>query len=125
MSEEESKAASRRVLEAFNAQDFDALREACNEDVAELLKGWIDALPFDDHHIEIEEVIAEGGLVVTTVTTTGVHAREFEGLPPTGKSFTNHGAILCRVEAGRVAEVRPFFDDLNIVRHFGATITPQ
>ena len=64
MSEEESKAASRRALEAFNAQDFDALREGCNEDVAELLKGWIEALPFDDHRIEIEEMIAEGPVVV-------------------------------------------------------------
>lgn len=102
--EEESKAASRRVIEAFSAQDFGALREACNEDVAEELVGWIEASPFDDHHVEIEEMIAEGGVVVATVTTTGLHMREFEGLPPTGKSFENHGVILSRVEAGRVTK---------------------
>ena len=125
MSEEESKAASRRAIEAFNKQDFDALQEACNEDVAQMLKGWIENISFDDHHIEIEEMIAESGVVVTTVTTSGVHAREFEGLPPTGRSFTNQGVILWRVKGGRVAAVRPYFDDLNMVRQFGAKIEPQ
>jgi steroid delta-isomerase-like uncharacterized protein len=125
MLEEESKAASRRVLEAFSAQDFGALREACNEEVAEELVGWIESSPFDDHHLEIEEIIAEGGVVVATVTTTGLHAREFEGLPATGKSFKNHGVVISRVEAGKVTEVKPFFDDLNMLRQFGATITPR
>ncbi len=48
--------------------------------------------------------IAEGDIVVTEISATGVHAGEWIGIAPTGRQLTFTGVNVDRVEGGRIVE---------------------
>ena len=79
-------------------------------------------LPFSEHRIKITDMVAEGDQVAIRVETRGVHSGEWEGVPPTGKSWTNRGMGLVRVEDGKIIELEFLFDELGHLKQLGATI---
>ncbi len=83
----------------------------------------LNTLPFSEHRIKITAMVAEGDQVAIRVETRGVHSGEGEGVPPTGKSWTNRGLALARVEDGKIAELDFMFDELGHLKQLGATIT--
>ena len=123
MSVDQNKAAVQRAIEIFDTLDANALEEVFTP---ELAAGWrevIHTLPFSEHRIKITDMLAEGDQVAIRVETRGVHSGEWEGVPPTGKSWTNRGMGLVRVEDGKIIELEFIFDELGHLKQLGATIT--
>ncbi len=60
---------------------------------------------FPDHHVSIEDQIAEGDKVVTRVTFRGTHQGEFSGIPSTGKPVKYSGIAIDRIANGKVVEM--------------------
>ena len=123
---DENKAIVRRLTDAFNEQDLDALDELMPPDLAQ---EWKEAIPgiyqiFAGHHVDITDLIAEGDKVVARVATRGAHSGEFEGIAATGKHWTNVGVFFIRFENGKIVELDTMFDVLGHLKQLGATITP-
>jgi predicted ester cyclase len=124
MSADQNKAAVRRAIQILDTLDANALEEVFSP---ELALGWrevMNTLPFSDHRIKITDIVAEGDQVAIRVETSGVHSGEWEGVPPTGKSWTNRGMGLARAEDGKIIEFEFIFDELGHLKQLGATITP-
>ena len=60
---------------------------------------------FPDLEMTIEQQIAEGPWVATRVTYRGTHAREFAGIPATGRRIEYAGTAMDRLENGKVVEM--------------------
>ena len=123
MSVDQNKAAVQRAIEIFDTLDANALEEVFTP---ELAAGWrevMHTLPFSEHRMKITDMVAEGDQVAIRVETRGVHSGEWEGVPPTGKSWTNRGMGLVRVEDGKIIELEFIFDELGHLKQLGATIT--
>ncbi len=124
MSTEENKAIVRRYVEAINGQDHDAYDALCTPEFAQQSKElvqWIYAT-FEGHHITITDMVAEGDKVWARLATRGGHSGEFEGIPPTGKQWTNTGVAFIRLVDGRIAEQDTLFDVLNHLKQVGARV---
>ncbi len=126
MSAEENKAIVRRLIEAANAQDYDVFDQLMTPELAKQAKDtmhWI-YTTFEGHHFDIVDMVAEGDKVMARITTRGGHSGEFEGIPPTGKQWTNKGYVYNRLENGKVVETDHVMDLLGHLKQLGATITP-
>jgi ketosteroid isomerase-like protein len=126
MVNEEHKAAVHRLLEAFNAQDAAAFDELGTPEIAQQCKDTMREVyaMYEGHHIDATDMIAEGEKVWARVATRGGHSGEWEGIPPTGKQWTNTGVLFVRFADGKIAEFDGLFDELGHLKQLGATITP-
>jgi predicted ester cyclase len=79
---------------------------------------------FEGHYAEITDMVAEGDQVWAKLATHGGHSGEFEGLPPTGKHWTNRGVWFIRVTDGRISASEGMFDVLNHIKQVGGRIVP-
>ena len=126
MSTETNKAIVQRWVTAVNEQNLAEMDAVLAPDLAQEWKNeglpWIYST-FGDHHVEITEMLAEGDRVAVWCDTGGLHTGEFEGLPPTGRRWTNKGVFLLRFHEGKIAEARDLFDNLNLIKQLGITIT--
>ena len=59
---------------------------------------------FPDKQTRIEQIVAEGDLVVTRTVTTATHRGEYLGLAPTGKRVTLYEILINRIDGDRIAE---------------------
>ena len=124
MSVEENKAAVRRAVEMFDTLEAGALEDVLS---SKLAAGWreiMNHIPFSEHRIKITDIVAEGDQVAIRVETQGVHSGEWEGVPPTGKHWTNRGMGLARLEGGKIVKLEFLFDELGHLKQLGATIMP-
>jgi steroid delta-isomerase-like uncharacterized protein len=65
---------------------------------------------FPDLRVPIEDLIAEGDMVVTRWTARGTHQGELLGIAPTGKQATVTGIIVDLISGGRIKEERLDYD---------------
>jgi predicted ester cyclase len=70
---------------------------------------------FPDFRIEVDEVVAEGDLVVVIGAQAGTQQGEYKGLPPYGGSFNVRTHILYRLRGPRIAEAVHVFDRLEML----------
>lgn len=115
---EENKAVVRRFYDAINAGRLEIFDEVTTQDYVEH-----DEFPgldptregvrqffamirtaFPDFTMIIEDIVAEGAMVVVRATMKGTHRGEFLGLAPTGKPIAVPFADFVRFENGKVAE---------------------
>ncbi len=75
---------------------------------------------FPDIHVTLEEMVAEGDLVMFRQTMRGTHQGEFFGIPPTGNPVEMTGTHLFRLKDGKLVEHRANNDDLGMLRQLGA-----
>jgi predicted ester cyclase len=68
---------------------------------------------FPDFHEELEEMIAEGDMVVVRFTITGTQLGQWGPLPPTGKPVRFEEIVILR-----------FVDNLAALRQLGVMPTP-
>jgi steroid delta-isomerase-like uncharacterized protein len=73
---------------------------------------WLEAFP--DLRFEIEQIVAEGGLVAMRCRATGTHEGTWLGVPATGRRVELRMSVTQRVVAGQVHE------DWVIVEALGA-----
>ncbi len=132
MSTTTNKAIARRLVTAINEQNLAEIDAVFSPELAQEWKNvtlpWLYST-FAEHRIEITEILAEDDRVVFWSDTSGLHTGEVEGIPPTGRRWTNKGVSLLRLQEGKsgeikIVEIRSLFNNLNLIKQFGITITP-
>ena len=127
MSIEENKAIVGRFIKAVNEQNAAVLDQVLTPDLAQRWKAQ--AMPwlyntFAGHQMTITDLIAEKDKVVARLATSGKHSGELEGIPPTGKEWTNTGVYFIRLSEGQIVECDALFDMPNLLKQLGAKIVP-
>jgi steroid delta-isomerase-like uncharacterized protein len=140
MSTEANKALVRRYYEEIaNAENVDAATSVAdsllspafafytlNDDQGthglqqhkEFLVWHHNAVP--DQHWTVEAIVAEGDLVATHWRTSGTQRGEFLGVLSTGRRIALQGMDLFRLADDRIAELRRFFDLMDVMQQLGA-----
>jgi steroid delta-isomerase-like uncharacterized protein len=75
------------------------------------------ALP--DWHSELDQLVADGDIVVEQFTASGTHQGELMGAPPTGKQIVLKGINIFRIADGRIVERWGRLDELGLLRQLG------
>src|SRR5215204_2626415 len=114
----EDKTVYRRIIEAVNAGDSDALDALFAADMVDHnpvpdqvpglaeFKQWMSTArrSFPDLHGTVGHVLAEGELVAGRVTWRGTQVGPFAGVALTGRFVAFEAYHIARFEGGRVAE---------------------
>jgi predicted ester cyclase len=127
---EGNKALVRRLFEATNAKDVEALRalyaprfllngvETSFEEFAGGFPAFFAAFP--DARGVVEEWIAEGHRVAARWRTEATHAGEYAGAQATGRRVSWQGTNTYRIEDGRVVEMWQSADILGLLQQIDA-----
>lgn len=115
------------VEEIFNKHNLSAIEKYLNPIAgkgSEGFKQFLCALfkAFPDWHTNIEQIVAEGTLVVIFLNGTGTHQGEFQGMPPTYKRVNIRSADLYRIENDIIIEHWDVVDQLNLLQQTGSTL---
>ncbi len=94
------------------------------EDIHGIERGFIAPLEklrraFPDLVCRVDDMIAEGDLVVHRWSAGGTHLDEYAGVPPTGGSISMTGIVVSRLEAGVVVEDWSNTDELGVLQQLG------
>jgi steroid delta-isomerase-like uncharacterized protein len=74
---------------------------------------------FPDSHFTVEDVIAEGQMVVTRWTVSGTHTGNLGAIPATGRRISVTGISCGRVENGKIVEGWTNWDTLGLMQQLG------
>ncbi|WP_372909534.1 ester cyclase [Salinigranum sp.] len=74
---------------------------------------------FPDFTITVEAVLEGDDIVMAEWTGRGTHEGEFNGLPPTGRTFEHRGMSTFVVADGEVQEERMYYDPREIAEQLG------
>ena len=74
---------------------------------------------FPDLRLTIEEIIAEGEIVMTRWSCRGTHKGDLSGIAPTGKQFNISGVTIARLANGKLAEGWVNWDALGLMQQLG------
>ena len=138
----EVKETTDRFVAAFNAHDETALEalhadgirfnapggfKATNaKDATAYATTWLKAFP--DGKMKVRSEITSGPWVVQEILMEGTHTAPLESptgaIAPTYKKVVGYGVQLLRVEDGKIAEARIYFDQLDQMRQLGLIPTP-
>lgn len=133
MSAETNKAIVRRFIEqVLNSQRHDLIDEFLVESVElhgvgtpiigrTAVSEWyaMFASAFPDWHVTIDDIVAEGDKVVVRITSNGTHQGEMQGIPATGKPYTQHAIVIYRLTNGKIVEGRLQTDMLSMMQQLG------
>jgi predicted ester cyclase len=137
----ESKDTTARFVAAFNAHDERALNELHADDIKFNAPGfkatnakdatayattWLKAFP--DGKMKVRSEITSGPWVVQEILMEGTHTAPLESptgtIAPTYKKVVGYGVQLLRVENGKIAEARIYFDQLDQMTQLGLMPAP-
>ena len=134
---EQNKALARRFYdEVMNKKNLGAIDELGSPEFVDHsnkpgqapgLKGAKDNIAmflkaFPDIKMNVEEIIAEGDIVVARVSGAGTHKGDFFGTPATGKRVSFHGIDMMRYKGGKVVEVWHYGDDAAVMAQLGVKL---
>lgn len=135
MSVEENKRIVRRIYEElWDQRKLEVAEEVIAEDAVNFDTGFVPGsfgpddmkgtvrmvtAGFPDNRHRVEEMFAEGDMVVERVTLTGTHGGEFMGIPPTGRKIEVQEIHIYRLKDGKAVEHRVGRDDLGAMRQLG------
>jgi steroid delta-isomerase-like uncharacterized protein len=74
---------------------------------------------FPDIQLTMEEVIAEGEIVMTRWSCRGTHKGDLSGIAPTGKQINISGVTIARLANGKMAESWVNWDALGLMQQLG------
>ena len=74
---------------------------------------------FSDISFTIKDVFGMGNKLVKHWNFKGTHTGIFFGIPATNKKVDIDGVTLVRMESGKIAEERDFFDNLEFMQQLG------
>jgi len=74
---------------------------------------------FSNVKFDIKDVFGMGNKLVKHWNFKGTHTGTFFGIKPTGKQVDLDGVTLVRMENGKIAEERDFFDNLEFMQQLG------
>lgn len=116
---EQNKATMRRFYqEVFDGGNVGLVDEVCAADFIEHeqfpglsndregVKQFVTMLraAFSDVRMEIQDLIAEGDKVVARIRMSGTQRGEFNGIPPSGRSFSVNTIDIVRLRDGQAVE---------------------
>jgi len=138
--EEQNKELIKRMYEAINKGDIEAYaemlapeyvwympsgntksisREGTIEFVREARNGFLDC------HWSVEDLIAEGDIVLSRFIFSGTHIGEFQGIPATGNKVEMSGFMMTRIENGKCVEDKEEADTLGMMMQLGMELKPK
>jgi len=120
MMSDNNKEIVKRVVEALNNLDFDALSNVMAQDIVDALKQSSIPKAFPDMKLTILDQIAEGDKVAMRGKMTGTHQGEYMGAAPTGKQCYYTYIAIDRIEDGKVVESWLEWDKSDLMRQVGA-----
>ncbi len=89
------------------------------------LGAWLDGIfkMFPDYQVKKTRSFGQEDWVCLEAEETGtlkgpIHAGKTE-VPPTGKSFRMPSSIICHVNAGKISEVRLYYDVMGLMTQLG------
>src|ERR1700741_3429079 len=138
----ESKDTTARFVAAFNEHDEKALHELHADDIKFNAPGgfkatnakdatayamtWLKAFP--DGKMKVRSEITSGPWVVQEIVMEGTHTAPLDAptgaIPPTHKKVVGYGVQILRVEDGKIAEARIYFDQLDQLSQLGLMPAP-
>lgn len=74
---------------------------------------------FKDFHVNNDEFIVSGDMVVVRSTNSGIHTGTFAGIAPTGKSFSMTSIDIHTLRDGKIVETRHVEDWLGTLVQLG------
>lgn len=74
---------------------------------------------FSDFHVTITSVVADDDRVAATMTMTGTHDGEFDGVPATGRRIDLPVAVFSTIADGRIVDEREFYDTGTMLAQLG------
>ncbi len=136
MSQTSIKELAHKYAEAINAGETDRFDNFIANDyinhnpyvkqglrgVKEFFEGWMQSFP--DTEVIVEDVLADGDMLVGRFTYRATHQGEFLGLPATGRSIRMRSIDIWRVQDDRFVEHWDELNLLEIMQRLGA-ITAQ
>ena len=138
MSVEENKAIIRRWTEVWHTGNVAAVDEFVTPDYVrhdpnvpevrgpeaekQLIMMYLTAFP--DLRFSIEDILAEGDMVVTRLTAHGTHQGELLGIPATGKQVAVPAMEIYRITGGKIAEQWVIADVLRMMQQLGVIPAP-
>ena len=138
MSDADSVAVVKRLLDAINTSDWDAYAAECKSSIIgdekptgrktvgvdaaiEGMKAWRVSTP--DLYCEVEHALVSGDWLITEIVWMGTHTGVWDApggaIPPTGKPYKNSSCALWKIEDGKIVECRHYFDILNLMVQLG------
>jgi predicted ester cyclase len=131
--EQQNKEVVRNFFAAVDRNDFATLRELCSPDFTLIAPGLTEPLTVDttiqliktnyaafpDWEHTIEDIIAEGNIVVAKITQNGTHKGPYEGIPPTEKKVTQPSLYQLIVINGKVKGCYVIEEELGFYQQLG------
>jgi steroid delta-isomerase-like uncharacterized protein len=132
---------ARRIAEefvdAFNAHDEDRMRNLDRDDVTfeapgdvkiagadattDYAMAWIRAFP--DAHMTVHNFVVSEGWAVQEFTFEGTHDDTLVGpageIPATHRHLSGRGVQIMKVDGGKIADVRLYFDQVDVLAQLG------
>jgi len=138
--EEQNKELIKYFYEVVNKGDFEAYAEMLapeyawyvpsrntepisREGTMEFVREMFNAFP--DCHWSIEDLIAEGDIVVSRFICRGTHEGEFRGIPASGNKIEVSGFMMTRIENGKLVEDKEDVDMLGMMEQLGMELKPK
>ena len=138
----EVKETTDRFVAAYNAHDEHALnalhaenikfnapggfKATTAKDATKFAMTWLKAFP--DGKMTVRSEFISGPWIVQEVKMEGTHTSPLESptgtIPATHKKVVGYGVQLLRVENGKIAEARIYFDQLDQMMQLGLLPTP-
>lgn len=125
MSTENNKLVVRRYIEeVINQGKLEFIDTFFAPDMRERVRGFLTGSddPFPDGREEIQDLVAEGDMVMARWIFRGTHRGEFMGIAPTGKTIEITGYGTYRFENEQIVWDTVSFDWLDALEQIGATI---
>ncbi len=92
------------------------------EGVKQLFAGLREAFP--NLKTSVDDLLADGNKVVARVTMSGTQAREFMGIPATGKSFRITVIDIMKFDDGRITEHWGVSDTGSLIQQLTGVASP-
>ncbi len=138
--EEQNKELIKRMYEVINEGDIEAYAEMLapeyvwympsrstkpisRKEIVEFVKMLHSGFP--DVAYSVEDLIAEGDIVVSRFIMRGTHTGEFQGIPATGNKVEMSGFMMTRIENGKCVEDKEEADTLGMMMQFGMELKPK
>ena len=132
MSAEQTQNVVRRMVEAFNARQFDTLAETIvSPDLVYTQNGntgdrnkWLQdfrncVVSFPDVRLAVKSQEIVGDEVITNLAITGTHLGPLGEIAPTGKSFNVDIHLICHVKDGVIVDWVEQVDEMGMARQRG------
>ena len=138
----DTKEIGAKWVDAFNAHDEAAIREQNADDIVfeapgdirlegndastGYAMGWLNAFP--DAQLRAASTFVDGDTVVQEFTFEGTHEGTLSGpagdIPATNRRLTGRGVQILRVDNGKVADARLYYDQVQVMMQLGLMPEP-